>query len=235
MEQAQLPWDPKRRLVWPASFRRAVRTLMLVSRRLARDQTRDMALPKVVWLRIASFCGRGWFDDSATTTAEEAAAPLGGALPAPRLACEWCQVSPMRTELGRPGALKRCSKCHAARFCSTECIKAAWETHKAACKTERKRQRKKEKEKAAAKAANAQHEEAAQTQPPSAAPSSSSPPPSSVGAGGGAETETTAPVVSDRVRKKREKARAKRKAKKAMAAAKAAYERGEVDEDADPV
>ena len=112
MEQAQLPWDPKRHQVWPASFRRAAHTLMRVSRRLARDQTRDMELPHVVWLQILSYCGRGWF-------------PV----------CDWCQ---------RPSdRLLRCTGCRLVRYCGKACGTAAWETHKKACKAERKRKKKK--------------------------------------------------------------------------------------------
>ena len=109
MEQAQLPWSPKRHQVWPASFRRAALMLMRVGHHLARDATR-VAPSRDAWLEVISFCGRDWFRQKV---------------------CDWCQQASPR--------LLRCTGCRRARYCGKACSTAAWKTHKKACKAEQRR------------------------------------------------------------------------------------------------
>ena len=109
MEQAQLPWSPKRHEVWPASFRRAAHMLMRVGHHLARDATR-VAISRDAWLEILSWCRRDWFR---------------------KKACDWCQQACPR--------LLRCSGCRLVWYCGKACSTAAWKTHKRACKAEQRR------------------------------------------------------------------------------------------------
>ena len=50
-----------------------------------------------------------------------------------RIKCEWCQRAPCEKKKG----LKQCVGCKQVRYCSAECQKSAWKTHKAWCRAHR--------------------------------------------------------------------------------------------------
>eukprot|EP00727_Mastigamoeba_balamuthi_P001042 m51a1_g10935 hypothetical protein (476) ;mRNA; r:154921-156414 len=50
-----------------------------------------------------------------------------------RPTCSWCS-KPEPADAGPKEALSRCAGCHVARYCSRECQRAAWKTHKEVCK-----------------------------------------------------------------------------------------------------
>ena len=57
VERAMEPWSPGVHSLWPLSFRRGVRLMLLVDRR-------SRTMPTELWLHVLSFCGCDWFQAS---------------------------------------------------------------------------------------------------------------------------------------------------------------------------
>ena len=134
---------------FPGSFRRGafammcVRHVTVVTQVPAGDKMADAWLPHGAWLRVLSYCGRGWFEAAELGPGGEEEVEAGR-----HRYCEWCNRVPPRSQ---PKAkLKRCSRCGVAHFCDAECLRKGWASHKAFCKRERRRQRRLAAEEAAA-------------------------------------------------------------------------------------
>ena len=130
MQWASAPWIPEHPEVWPASFRRAVRVMLLVKLRAnrradERDRVQQLQLLQHnlplrgvlealavldVWVfvhHVMSFCGRDWFRF--------------------RL-CAHCKVR---------AAMKLCGFCKRLLYCSRECQRTHWKAgHRQACSRE---------------------------------------------------------------------------------------------------
>ena len=66
VRRAGQPWSPLNNDLWPASFRRGVRLVLLVSRRLGGGEWRaqgrpESRVPMAVWLYMLSFASWSWF------------------------------------------------------------------------------------------------------------------------------------------------------------------------------
>ena len=61
VQRACQPWNPALNDLWPLSFRRAVREILLISNRLGKMQGASGMVEENVWLHALSFCDRYWF------------------------------------------------------------------------------------------------------------------------------------------------------------------------------
>ena len=119
---------------FPSSFRRGAHAMMcvrhvtVVTQVPAGDKMVDAWLPHGAWVRMLSYCGRGWFEAAVGRELDEGEAAVR------QRYCEWCNQAPRK--------LKRCSRCGVAHFCDAKCQRKGWASHKAFCKYvyERRRQ-----------------------------------------------------------------------------------------------
>ena len=132
-ERASEVWSLDVHHYFPGSFRRGAHAMMcvrhvtVVTQVPAGDRMVDAWLPHGAWLRMLSYCGRGWFEAAAGRESDKEETAVR------QRYCEWCNQAPR--------GLKRCSRCGAARYCNAECLRKGWALHKAFCKCERRRQR----------------------------------------------------------------------------------------------
>ena len=139
-QRASEAWSPDVHNYFPTSFRRSAFAMMcvqhvnVVCEVPSGDKMIDKWFPHGAWLRVLSYCGRGWFEPAEPGDDDEEAEA------GRHRYCEWCSRVPPNS---KPKAkLKRCSKCGVAHFCDAECLRKGWASHKAFCKCERRRQRK---------------------------------------------------------------------------------------------
>lgn len=121
------PWEPAAHGVWPLSFRRGARTLMLVSRRLLTEGQELLVLPNDVWLRVLSFCSRTWFivDDASSPQCAVCGAKAGNA----------------------GGVTAKLMQCPCARvyYCGAKHQLEDWKRHKRTCSKAKKSKKNKKK------------------------------------------------------------------------------------------